>query len=240
MPEPSSAATAALFRKQLRTIGERLELQRVAAGVEQEHRGLLAGLALEADRRLDHEARAGRRSRRGTVARTGRAGFRRMGLKEPSAALGSSTRGIPGAKRHSKRPGLGTRRARRRRKRARPGTRGSHAPLAGTRVRLAKTRRRDSESQVPVEKRRSWYWGESRAGLFVQCEWHPGCEAGIYRCPSQKRIVSRRFARGVESRGCAGFVTYAIPLVNDSGGCAEQTCTTVKISHGLNAVGSRH
>jgi hypothetical protein len=64
VPEPYSAATAALLREQLRAIGERLELQRVAAGVEQEHRGLLAGLALETDRRLDHETRAGRRSRR--------------------------------------------------------------------------------------------------------------------------------------------------------------------------------
>ena len=180
MPEPSSAATAALLREQLRAIGERLELQRVAAGVEQEHRGLLAGLAREADRRLDHEARAGRRSRRCTAARTGRAGFRRMGLKEPSAARGSPKRGTPAAKGHSKRPGLGTRRAKRRRKRARPGTRGSHVPPAETRVWLGKTRRRDSESQPPVEKRWSWYWGESRAGLFVQCEWHPGCEAGVY------------------------------------------------------------
>jgi hypothetical protein len=103
-----------------------------------------------------------------------------MGLKGPSAALGSPTRGILRAKSRPKRPTLDTRRAKRHRKRARPGTRGSQAPPAETRVRLGKTRRRDSESQPPVEKRRSWYWGESRAGLFVQCEWHPGCEVGIY------------------------------------------------------------
>src|SRR6185312_14453732 len=58
--ELSSAAAAALLREQPRAIRERLELQRIAAGIEQEHRGLFAGLALEADMRLDHETRARR------------------------------------------------------------------------------------------------------------------------------------------------------------------------------------
>src|SRR6185312_6062165 len=45
-------ASPASLREQPRAIRERLELQRIAAGIEQEHRGLLAGLALEADMRL--------------------------------------------------------------------------------------------------------------------------------------------------------------------------------------------
>src|SRR5690348_4189029 len=47
------------LREQLAPVRERLELQRVAGRVEQEHRGLFAGLALEAHVRFDHEARAG-------------------------------------------------------------------------------------------------------------------------------------------------------------------------------------
>src|SRR5262249_51981697 len=44
----------------LRVVGERLELERIARGVEQEHRPLLAGFALETDVGLDDEFGAGR------------------------------------------------------------------------------------------------------------------------------------------------------------------------------------
>lgn len=114
MPEPSPAVTAALVREQRRAIGERLELQRVAAGIEQEHRGLLAGLALAADRRLDHETRAGRRSRRGTVARTPRR-IPPNGTERAERGTRSPACGILRAKSRPKRPTLGTRRAKRRR-----------------------------------------------------------------------------------------------------------------------------
>src|SRR5262249_37334992 len=40
-------------------MAERLELERVATGVEKEHRGLLARLSGEASARLDHEWNAG-------------------------------------------------------------------------------------------------------------------------------------------------------------------------------------
>src|SRR4051812_34551969 len=42
-------------REDLRIVGESLELQCVSGWVEEEHRPLLAGLALEADVRFDHE-----------------------------------------------------------------------------------------------------------------------------------------------------------------------------------------
>jgi hypothetical protein len=96
----------------------------------------------------------------------------RTGLKEPSAAPGSPTRGTPRARRHTKRAGLGTPRAKRRRKRARPGTRGSHAPPKKSRARLKKTRPRDSASQAPVEKSRVWDWGVAGGSFFVRCEGH--------------------------------------------------------------------
>ena len=44
-----------VLREQVRGVGHRLELERVAGGIEQEHRRLLAGLAFEADGGLDHE-----------------------------------------------------------------------------------------------------------------------------------------------------------------------------------------
>src|SRR3972149_6821559 len=44
-----------ILREQLRGIAERLELERVARGVVQEHRGLFAGLSFEPDAGLDHE-----------------------------------------------------------------------------------------------------------------------------------------------------------------------------------------
>src|SRR5262245_7003012 len=47
------------FRKQLRRVLERLELERVAGRVVEEHRRLLADLAGEADAGLDLKARAG-------------------------------------------------------------------------------------------------------------------------------------------------------------------------------------
>ena len=49
----------ALLREQPADVPECLELERVAAGIEQEHRRLLADLALEADMRLDDETRPG-------------------------------------------------------------------------------------------------------------------------------------------------------------------------------------
>src|SRR5690606_22309133 len=45
--------------EQLRRIPERLELERVARRIVEEHRRLLADQALEADPRLDHETRTG-------------------------------------------------------------------------------------------------------------------------------------------------------------------------------------
>ena len=49
------AQGALVLREQVRGVGHRLELERVAGGIEQEHGGLLTGLAFEADRGLDHE-----------------------------------------------------------------------------------------------------------------------------------------------------------------------------------------
>ena len=59
------AAERLVLREQLGRVGHRLELERVAGGIEQEHRRLLARLALEADGRRDHEldARALRAAR---------------------------------------------------------------------------------------------------------------------------------------------------------------------------------
>src|SRR6185437_6489026 len=48
-----------LLREQTSAVRERLELQRIAGRVEQEHRGLFAGLAPEAHVRFDHETGAG-------------------------------------------------------------------------------------------------------------------------------------------------------------------------------------
>src|SRR5687767_12979152 len=53
-PSPSK-----LLREQPRRILEGLELERIAGRIVEEHRGLLADLAGEADTRLDFEARAG-------------------------------------------------------------------------------------------------------------------------------------------------------------------------------------
>jgi hypothetical protein len=53
-------AGSRLLREQLRAVLERLELERVAGGVEQEHRPLFAGFAREPQVRLDHELRARR------------------------------------------------------------------------------------------------------------------------------------------------------------------------------------
>ena len=53
-----SAKAGRSFREHHGVVGEGLELQRVAGGVEEEHRRLLAGLALEADLRLDDELRS--------------------------------------------------------------------------------------------------------------------------------------------------------------------------------------
>ena len=52
----------------MRVVGERLELERVAAGIAEEHRRLLAELALEADMRRDPERHARRRARRSASA----------------------------------------------------------------------------------------------------------------------------------------------------------------------------
>lgn len=49
-----------VLREHLRKILERLELERIAAGIEKEHRRLLADLALEAHVRLNDEVDAGR------------------------------------------------------------------------------------------------------------------------------------------------------------------------------------
>src|ERR1700741_1969506 len=55
-----------LFREQLpRDVAERLEFERIAARVAQEHRRLLAGLAAESHGGLDLEAHAGRPQARG-------------------------------------------------------------------------------------------------------------------------------------------------------------------------------
>src|SRR5471030_1055323 len=54
----SELTAARLFGKQLPNVLERLELQGIAAGVEQEHRRLFTHLALEAHIRFDHELRA--------------------------------------------------------------------------------------------------------------------------------------------------------------------------------------
>ncbi len=43
------------LREKLCGVGHRLELERIAGGVEQEHRRLLAGLTCEANRGGDHE-----------------------------------------------------------------------------------------------------------------------------------------------------------------------------------------
>jgi hypothetical protein len=48
-----------LFGKQLRAIGECLELQHIAAGIEQKHGCLFTGLTLKAYVQFDYEARAG-------------------------------------------------------------------------------------------------------------------------------------------------------------------------------------
>src|SRR5262245_48052035 len=51
--------TRALLREDVLGVLERLELERVPAGVAEEHRHLLAGLPLEPDARLDDERHAG-------------------------------------------------------------------------------------------------------------------------------------------------------------------------------------
>jgi polyisoprenoid-binding protein YceI len=56
---PSARVRGSSSGEQPRGIPERLELERVAGGIVEEHRGLLADLAREADVGLDHEARAG-------------------------------------------------------------------------------------------------------------------------------------------------------------------------------------
>ena len=53
-PKPTASA-GLVFREQLGGVGHRLELERIAGGIEEEHRRLLARLALETDRRRDHE-----------------------------------------------------------------------------------------------------------------------------------------------------------------------------------------
>src|SRR5699024_717202 len=53
-------STTGLRGEDLRLVGEGLELQGVAGRVEEEHRPLLAGLALEAEVGLDDELRPGR------------------------------------------------------------------------------------------------------------------------------------------------------------------------------------
>src|SRR5690606_3609345 len=55
----SHRRTAASLGEELRGIAERLELQRVARGIGEEHRRLLADLAGEADARFDDEAHPG-------------------------------------------------------------------------------------------------------------------------------------------------------------------------------------
>jgi hypothetical protein len=118
----------------------------------------------------------------------------RTGLKEPSTALGSPTRGTPRAKCHPKRPDPGTPRATLRRKRPKPGTSGSHAPPEKIRLRQEKTRRRDAKTQASAEKCRGWYRGEPRLGLPVRCEKHPACDGmGIdpHRCGLGRSRKSR-------------------------------------------------
>ncbi len=58
---PWEASAGGLAGEQLVDVAERLELERIAGGVEQEHRRLLARLAGEADVRCDLEGAARRR-----------------------------------------------------------------------------------------------------------------------------------------------------------------------------------
>ena len=64
-PRPASRArrrsrrSRLVLREQLGRVGHRLEFERIAGGIEEEHRRLLARLALEAHRRRDHELDAG-------------------------------------------------------------------------------------------------------------------------------------------------------------------------------------
>src|SRR5690349_3102456 len=54
-----SSGWAGLFGEYLAHVAKRLEFQRIARRIEEEHGGLFTGLALEADMRLDDEAYAG-------------------------------------------------------------------------------------------------------------------------------------------------------------------------------------
>src|SRR5690606_25678651 len=56
-PTTWRSAGLLLLREQRVQVAESLELQGVAGGIEDEERGLLARLTLEADARLDHPAR---------------------------------------------------------------------------------------------------------------------------------------------------------------------------------------
>src|SRR3954466_10840342 len=55
----TATETASSHREDLRLVGERLELQRVAGRVVEEHRPLFAHTSGEAHIRLDHEGRTG-------------------------------------------------------------------------------------------------------------------------------------------------------------------------------------
>ena len=105
LPQPAPGRPSA--REELRRVRERLHLDRVPAGVEEEHRRLLADLALEADVRRDDERDAGRAEPVGERARP------------PSRARGRS--GAPGRGRR-RRVGRGARHA------GRPGGRRSGGP----------------------------------------------------------------------------------------------------------------
>ena len=89
------------FREQIGRVGHRLEFERIAGRIEQEHRRLLAGLALEADRRRDHELGPRRLSRSASARHSSipstspKCG---TGTSSPSTALDARARTASGAR----------------------------------------------------------------------------------------------------------------------------------------------
>ena len=79
------AAKQLVLREQLGRVGHRLEFERIAGGIEQEHRRLLARLAFEADRRRDHEFDAGRSSRSASAFHSS------IGSTSPKCGTGTSS-----------------------------------------------------------------------------------------------------------------------------------------------------